>query len=251
MVRSLLALLASPLGWGVLVLLLLAIAAGFLGELLWFQELGYAPVFWRILLTQLMLLAFATLLVAAYLFANLLVLARQIDLPGTVHAAFHRGHFSPPPAPAISDRRLKTQLAALSLVAALIVGLIYAADWDGYLRFAFTQNFGETDPVFGHDLGFYLFVLPFVEKLQNTVTFLAFLVTAVLGAAYAQAGSLRYTPGHGIEAPRAVRSHHLANAILFLLAWASGYVLDRYDLLIDSSGAVFGAGYTDVTITRC
>ena len=42
----------------------------------------------------------------------------------------------------------------------------------------------------------------------------------------------------------------LANAILFLLAWASGYVLDRYDLLIDSSGAVFGAGYTDVTIRR-
>jgi uncharacterized protein len=238
------------LGWAIVLVFLLASAAELLGELLWFQELGYAPVFWRILLTQLMLLVLSTLLVAAYLFANLLVLARQVDLPGTVHAAFHRGHFSPPPAPAISDRRLKTLLAALSLAGALIVGLIYAADWDGYLRFAFAQNFGETDPVFGRDLGFYVFVLPFVEKLHNTVTLLAFLVTAVLGAAYAQAGSLRYTPGEGIEAPRAVRSHLLANAILFLLAWASGYVLDRYDLLIDSSGAVFGAGYTDVTITR-
>jgi uncharacterized membrane protein (UPF0182 family) len=242
--------LAFRLGWAIVLVFLLASAAELLGELLWFQELGYAPVFWRILLTKLMLLALSTLLVAAYLFANLLILARQIDLPGTVHAAFHRGHFLPPAAPAISDRRLKTLLAALSLVGALLVGLIYAADWDGYLRFAFAQEFGEPDPVFGHDLGFYVFVLPFVEKLQNTVTFMAFLVTAVLGAAYAQAGSLRYTPGQGIEAPRAVRSHLLANAILFLLAWASGYVLDRYDLLIDSSGAVFGAGYTDVTITR-
>src|ERR671919_3005226 len=132
MVRSLLALLASPLGWGVLVLLLLAIAAGFLGELLWFQELGYAPVFWRILLTQLMLLALSTLLVAAYLFANLLVLARQVDLPGTAHAVLYRAHYPPPPAPAISDRGLKTLLAVLSLAAALLVGLIYAADWDGY-----------------------------------------------------------------------------------------------------------------------
>ena len=140
-----------------------------------------------------------------------------------------------------SHRRLRLRSATgasrrfwlRSVVGALLVGLIYAADWDGYLRFAFAQDFGEPDPVFGHDLGFYVFVLPFVEKLQNTITFLAFLVTAVLGAAYAQAGSLRYTPGQGIEAPRAVRSHLLANAILFLLAWASGYVLDRYDLLID------------------
>ena len=58
-----------------------------------------------------------------------------------------------------------------SVVGALLVGLIYAADWDGYLRFAFAQDFGEPDPVFGHDLGFYVFVLPFVEKLQNTSTF--------------------------------------------------------------------------------
>src|ERR671919_742597 len=250
MVRSLLALLASPLGWGVLVLLLLAIAAGFLGELLWFEELGYAPVFWRILLTRLALLTASTLVVSAYLFGNLLILQRRVDLPGIVHAALYRGRSWPPPPFAISEGGLKVLLAAASLIGALVVGLIYAADWDGYLRFAFAQNFGETDPVFGHDLGFYVFVLPFVETLQNTITFLAFLVTAVLGAAYVRSGSLRYAPGQGIVAPGAVRSHLLVNAILFLLGWASGYVLDRYDLLIDSSGAVFGAGYTDVTVTR-
>jgi uncharacterized membrane protein (UPF0182 family) len=241
---------AFALGWGLVLLFLLASGAELLGELLWFQELGYASVFWRILLTQLMLFAASTLLVAAYLFANLLFLARQVDLPGTAHAVLYRAHYPPPPALAISDRGLKTLLAVLSLAGALLVGLIYAADWDGYLRFAFAQDFGKIDPVFGHDLGFYLFALPFVEKLQNTVTFLAFLVTAALCVAYAQAGILRYAPGQGIEAPRAVLRHLLANAILFLLAWAAGYVLDRYELLSDSSGAVFGAGYTDVTVTR-
>jgi uncharacterized membrane protein (UPF0182 family) len=242
--------LAFALGWGIVLLFLLARGAELLGELLWFQELGYASVFWRILLTQLTLLALSTFLVAAYLLANLLVLAWQIDLPGTAHAVFYRGQYSPPPAPAISKRGLKTLLAALSLGGALLVGVIYAADWNGYLRFAFARDFGETDPVYGHDLGFYLFVLPFLEKLQNTITFLAFLVTAALGAVYAQAGILRYRPGLGIEAPRAALHHLLANATLFLLAWAAGYVLDRYDLLSDSSGAVFGAGYTDVTVTR-
>jgi uncharacterized membrane protein (UPF0182 family) len=89
------ALLASPLGWGVLVLLLLAIAAGFLGELLWFEELGYAPVFWRILLTRLALLAVSMLVVSAYVFGNLLILQRRVALPGIVRAALYRGRSWP------------------------------------------------------------------------------------------------------------------------------------------------------------
>ena len=242
--------LAFPLGWVIVVLFLLAGTAELLAELLWFQELGYASVFWRILLTQLIIVVVSTLIVFAYLFGNLLILAGRIDLPSFVHAALYRRRAWPPPSPAVSSRALKALLALVSIAGGLLVGTIYAADWDRYLRFAFAQDFGETDPVFGHDLGFYLFVLPFLEKLQNSVTILAFLVTAVLGIAYAQAGILRRAPGKGIEAPRAVLHHLLANAILFALAWASGYLLDRYDLLTDSSGAVFGAGYTDVTVTR-
>src|SRR5918995_1660388 len=250
MVRSLLALLASPLGWGVLFLFLVAVAAELLGELLWFQELGYASVFWRILLTQLMLLTVSTLLVSAYLFGNLLILAGRLDLPSFVHAALYRGRSWPPPPFAISEGGLKVLLASASLAGGLLVGVIYAADWDGYLRFAFAQDFGETDPVFGHDLGFYVFSLPFVEKLQNTITILALLVAAALYAVYVQAGIFRHARGAGIQAPRPVMHHLLANLALFVLAWASGYLLDRYALLTDSSGAVFGAGYTDVTITR-
>ena len=33
------------------------------------------------------------------------------------------------------------------------------------------------------------------------------------------------------------------------LAWATGYVLDRYELLTEATGAVFGAGYTAVHVT--
>ena len=45
MIRSLMARLAFPLGWGVVVLFLLASTAELLAELLWFQELGYAVGF--------------------------------------------------------------------------------------------------------------------------------------------------------------------------------------------------------------
>ena len=62
-------------------------------------------------------------------------------------------------------------------------------------------------------------------------------------------GSSPTVPGLGIVAPRSVLHHLLANAALFLFAWASGYVLDRYELLTESTGAVFGAGYTAVHVT--
>lgn len=241
--------LTAALAAGIGLLVVVAIAASLVGELLWFEALGYPSVFWRILWTQLGLLTGATAVVFAYLFGNLLVLKRTIDLPATVHTALYGGRTWPRPPFAISERALVWLLAALALAGGLLVGLIYAASWDGYLRFAFAREFGESEPVFGRDLGFYLFVLPFIEKLQNTITFLAFLVSLVLGAAYVQAGELRYLPGQGLEAPRAVLHHVLANASLFLLGWASGYLLDRYELLTDASGAVFGAGYTDVSVT--
>ena len=78
---------------------------------------------------------------------------------------------------------------------------------------------------------------------------LAFAATAALLVIYVRAGLVAYRPGLGIVAPRSVLHHLLANAALFLLAWASGYILDRYELLTKSTGAVFGAGYTAVHVT--
>ena len=53
-------------------------------------------------------------------------------------------------------------------------------------------------------------------------------------------GSLGYRPGVGIVAPAPVLRHLLANAALFLFAWASGYVLDRYALLTEPTGPCSG-----------
>jgi len=39
-----------------------------------------------------------------------------------------------------------------------------------------------------------------------------------------------------------------ANAAPFFLAWGGGYYLDRFHLLHESGGTVFGPGYTDVTV---
>ena len=45
-----------------------------------------------------------------------------------------------------------------------------------------------------------------------------------------------------------VLAHLIANAVLLLAICVWGFYLDRYDLLVQSSGAVFGAGYADIRV---
>ena len=67
----------------------------------------------------------------------------------------------------------------------MFVSLIFAvgvsAQWDTYLRFRYGGSFGVADPLFGVDLGFYFFRLPFYELLQGSLTFLTVAALAILG----------------------------------------------------------------------
>ena len=74
---------ARLLGMVVFLVVVVLAALHWLADLFWFQALGYAEVFWRLLLCQLGLFAAATCLVFIYAWGNLRVLARHVDLVGT------------------------------------------------------------------------------------------------------------------------------------------------------------------------
>lgn len=233
-------------------LVLLMAGADLLARLFWFEALGFEAVFWRILLLKLGLFGAAALIVYLYAFANLAFLSRAVGRaqatpggpPGAPWTAVNLPLSLPPPA----RRRRLSAIAALAPAA--VAGLVAAGGWDTVLRWGWSQPFGRTDPVFGRDLGFYLFRLPGLELAQNMLTSAALAVLLVVAAAYRSAGLLDYRLGVGLQAPGPVRRHLAVSLDLFLLSWALGYLLDRYALLADSSGAVFGAGYTDVVVTR-
>ena len=73
---------ARLLGMVVFLVVVALAALHWLADLFWFQALGYAEVFWRLLLCQLGLFAAATCLVFIYAWGNLHVLARHVDLLG-------------------------------------------------------------------------------------------------------------------------------------------------------------------------
>jgi len=222
-------------------------------ELLWLRALGYEEVFWRIRLIKVAMFAAAFIPTFVYVLLNLQVLVRLDVLPNPLRS-------SPVGAPRSGPKQLGTgsagprtyQLTSLLVLVsagtAAIFGFALYGEWDRFLRFVWSQNFGMSDPIYLRDVGFYLFVLPLLNLVQNSLVLLTLGGTLTLGFAHLQMENLRFTArGHITADPRALR-HVIANAVLLLAAWAWGLYLDRFGLLTRSAGAVFGAGYTDVHI---
>jgi len=227
----------------VLCLIALVVLSRWAAEYLWFRALGYEPVFWmyRALKLGLLVLGFATVL--AWLGVNLRFAVRHLrEAPGASALIWF--------APQSSTRRVPGNLTAGAVLVALVLGFIMQSQWDALLRLLWAQSYGLSDPIYGRDIGFYLFALPFLERLQNTLLTLSLLTTGVVLWAYFDAGLLRFDRSHGLEGSPPVRWHALLNVALFLALFAWGFYLDRYALLQSSDGAVYGAGYTDTHIAR-
>ncbi len=211
-----------------------------LAELLWFRALGYQGVFWRLRLAELAMFAIAFVPVFVYVLLNLLVLARLADLESLLRGRSPGGKPSP--------HRLTPLFILASAATAAIFGFSFSGEWDRFLRLVWAPEFGASDPIFARDIGFYLFVLPFLNLVQNSLVVLILSGTLMLGFAYLRTGGLRFSARKYLEADPKVLQHLIANIVLLLAAWAWGYYLDRFALLTRSSGAVFGAGYTDVHV---
>lgn len=233
-------------------------------EYLWLEALGYASVFWSIRFMKFGLFLFAFVPVFFYVWFNLRLVSRRLDfrpLLGAILSLFSRraapgGPFvtsrdaqAPPPAGAFAgDPRYV--LAALSAVVAFVFGAVLYNHWERLLLYRFSRQFGTVDPIFGHDIGFYVFVVPFLELVQNAVLAATLMGTAAVVAAYMNARVIRFHWRDGIEAPADALRHAGANVALFLVALAWGFHLDRFGLLLSERGAVFGAGFTDVVVMR-
>ncbi len=236
------------------VLLLAVLVSGRVVDWLWMDALGYVEVFWTLLATRLGLFATVLVLVFLYFWINLRLLTAGAGSERLVARSVARledigaGSVAAELEERVRDvRRVAPWLA---LVPALLAGLIFAGAWESYALFAAGAGFGETDPIHGRDLGFYLFRLPFLHQIENglVVVFLIGTIVVVIGHLYA--GSLGRDERGRIQGSRRALLHVAANLGLLVLALMLGQYLSRYDLLIEPSGTVYGAGYTDVHVVR-
>src|SRR5207244_3543423 len=139
----------------------------------------------------------------------------------------------------------------------IFMGLVAAEEWPTILLYVNGVPFGQTDPIFNSDIGFYVFGLPFYGLLRGWA--LALLVIAAVGVAIVylaasgvsqigaqlQEAARGSTPQFRFNLDSRISTHLSVLGALFLLLIAVGYWLQRFNLLFSSNGAVdYGAGYT-------
>jgi hypothetical protein len=222
---------------------------GFLTDLLWFRSLGlesvylvrYTAGFW----------AFVWSFLAFFLFAavNLYFALRPRLRRAVVEAGARPG----------SALALTLRLLPILLIPSFFFGLAGSGQWDTILRWQNGASFASTDPIFGRDIGFYFFTLPFLQFVRGWLIVAVILTAAGVAFVYSARGVAGValgqiaTPADLREAGNLARSfaiparaHLSILAGLFLFLLAGGYVIDQFGLLFRQESVLTGAGYTSV-----
>ncbi len=211
-----------------------------LAEWPWFSALGYERVFATRLIASLLLGIVAGGAAFALLYANLRFAQRGI-VPNPVVMQMNAQ------TPAVDVTRLVRRLALpAALVLALFIALAVSSGWMPVLQFLNQTPFGVTDPVFGRDLGYYVFTLPIVGGVLGLLMFLVVVALLASGALYALRGDVViYRKNLTIE-PSARLHLALLLAVLFVLTALRVYFVRLPGTLFSSNGPLFGASYANL-----
>ncbi|MBD0303096.1 MAG: UPF0182 family protein, partial [Tolypothrix sp. T3-bin4] len=137
-------------------------------------------------------------------------------------------------------------LTAIAILFSPIFGLIVFQNWAKVLQYFHPTLFNSTEPLFGRDISFYVFSLPFWELLELWLMglclygFVAVTLTYLLSADSLSQGIF---PGFSPDQQR----HLYGMGGLLMLVVAFSYWLSRYELVYSTRGVSYGASYTDVT----
>jgi uncharacterized membrane protein (UPF0182 family) len=139
----------------------------------------------------------------------------------------------------------------LILFVALVLGLLIAMGetgrWDLILRFIYQAPYGRNDPLFGKDIGFYLFSLPVYVAVKNWLLWILLLATLMAGSIYFLHDDISLDPPP-LRFSSVAIAHGSALLGLYFAVKAWSYALDRYLMLYNDSGVVVGASYADAHV---
>ena len=184
--------------------------ANFMTDLYWFEANGYDAVFWRRIVAQWELFA-------AALVPGFAVYALNWRVAWKRGSAFLGGAAETP-----QFRKIGKLVFAAAFVVAAVNALAAMGMWGEFLKFRNPVPFGETDPLFGLDIGFYVFTLPFVKFVQAWGQ--GVLMLALVGSCtvYFMTRAVSIQNGRPYAAPEA-RLHLTLLGALILVFWGAGY----------------------------
>jgi uncharacterized membrane protein (UPF0182 family) len=234
------------------ILFALSRASSIYVETLWFGSLGYAAVYWTTFKYAVALFVAFALATAILLRVAFWMMERAFDVSAL---APRRILLNNQPVFVEPARLLKP----VAWLVAIFFGFVYGSGMSGeWQRFALWLNrpqTGEVDPIFGKQVGFYLFTLPVAETLASWLLVLAFVV---LCGALAYALLSLIPTGAEVEGAGAAKIKTLSTATrrsaygavstalaLLLTALALRVYLSRFDYLFDDHTIFSGVTYTE------
>ncbi|HEX5830212.1 MAG TPA: UPF0182 family protein, partial [Gemmatimonadaceae bacterium] len=227
-------------------LVLVPTAARRLSDWLWFRELGFERVFLTKVAAQWTLGLLAAVITFALLYASTRAALARAPRNVVLLEAMREG----PAGRAAYFLRL-AGVAALPATAflTLLLALGAAGWWRTALAFVYRQPFGVADPVFGRDVGYYVFTLPLIDELLGVAVAAVVLALVLAALVYAAAGELGRR-GTRVNVGSDAAPHLALLGALLLLLWAARvHLVAIPSLLLSRHVPLFGASATDLRAT--
>jgi len=278
--------------WWIIAIIITAFAL-FLGlgtdiyvDILWYSEMGYLSVYFKELITKIIMSVpqFVILSIVLSIYFKALsklgkdkqpkeVKAEEVK-PESETAAQAEGNTQTEEKAAEEKTNKKGKKkksfirGILPVLLAVVISAVVAFDstaslWNDWLEFTNAQPFNQVDPIFGKDISFYVFKMPFLRGIVNELyllIFSVFIATIVYSfMLLIDLNDLEYD----VERQRldtessktvfrtitsAVRVQIAFFGAALLLVAAFGVYISRFELLQQSGELFYGASYTDVNI---
>ena len=146
---------------------------------------------------------------------------------------------------------LKSAFGIVSGVIALLFAVSLFAQWDTYLRFRYGGAFGVADPLYGVDVGFYVF---HSAVLSNVTARAAGALDRCASHRRRELRARRGAVGRAVGPDAAIDGRAVAHISVLMALLAAdfgwGFYLGHYELLYSTMGVVYGAGFTAANVTR-
>lgn len=237
---------------GLLVIIaLLSSSINIIVDYQWFKELGYLSVYFTKILAVLKLTVpvflVAFLGITLY-YKSLIPNIRKLGKVVEIDKVKEKKHFK--------------IFLFINFVVSMIFSIIFSSEyWYKILEYTSSTKFNLNDPIFNKDISFFIFKLPLIQSLYNSSMSLmvllvvgTFVIYMILTAKDKVFNKTIQVDGRNIRnltsGITSFAGKQLAVIAAFIMLLISlGYMINGWNLAYSPRGIVFGASYTDVTVS--
>lgn len=236
-----------------IVVVLFGTLSGYFIDLQWFRELGYTEVFFKKVFTQVKFFVPSIVIMFSIFYIYMKSINAYSIKKSGIFLTTQEGKW-----------RNKVFIV-ISAILSIVFSIAFVSEvWYDFLIFINKTSFNIKDPIFGHDISFFVFSLPFLNKLYGFLLGIVIIFAAITLIFNA---ILIISPKNPkVDVSEGINIKHMDKGIyreilkaggkqlsflggMFFILLAFGFYLRSFELLYSSRGIAFGAGYADIHVS--